>query len=243
MSRRPARRAAWRRALLATALVAGAHGAATAHPHDPDWAQRARYRDANAALAQRPADPARIVFMGDSITEGWAAQADGPFASPQALNRGISGQTTAQMLVRFRADVLALKPRVVVLLAGTNDLAGNTGPVTVDEVAGNIRSMLQLARAEGVAVVLCAVLPVKRYSWAPAVQPVPLVAALNRQLQALAQEFGAAWVDYYAALADADGGLPAAYSGDGVHPNAAGYAVMRRLVEPAIAAQLRRGAR
>lgn len=201
-----------------------------------DWAQLGRYRAANTALQAQPSDASRVVFMGDSITEAWGDQPAGPFADRHHVNRGISGQTTAQMLVRFRPDVLALKPRLVVLLAGTNDIAGNTGPMSAEAIAGNLRSMVQLARAEGVAVVLCAVLPVKRYPWAPAVQPVPQVAALNRLLHALAREYRTGWVDYHAALADRDGGLPAAYSGDGVHPNAAGYAVMRRLVEPTLSA-------
>lgn len=201
-----------------------------------DWAQLGRYRSANVALQARPADAARVVFMGDSITEMWGEQPGGLFSDRHLVNRGISGQTTAQMLLRFRPDVLALKPRLVVLLAGTNDIAGNTGPISVEEIAGNMRSMVQLARAEGVAVVLCAVLPVKRYPWAPEVQPVPQVAALNRMLHALAQEYRTGWVDYHAALVDRDGGLPTAYSGDGVHPNAAGYAVMRKLVAPALAA-------
>ncbi|MFT7772833.1 GDSL-type esterase/lipase family protein [Roseateles sp.] len=202
-----------------------------------DWAQLGRYRSANATLQARPADAARVVFMGDSITEGWGEQPAGPFTDSHHVNRGISGQTTAQMLLRFRPDVLALKPRLVVLLAGTNDIAGNTGPMSPEAIAGNVRSMVQLARAEGVAVVLCAVLPVKRYPWAPDIQPAPQVVALNRLLHALAREYRTGWVDYHAALVDRDGGLPTAYSGDGVHPNAAGYAVMRKLIEPALREQ------
>lgn len=211
-------------------LAATLAGAADAD----DWAQLGQYRAANAALQAQPRDAARVVFMGDSITELWGEQPAGLFADRHLVNRGISGQTTAQMLLRFRPDVLALGPRRVVLLAGTNDIAGNTGPISVEAIAGNIRSMVQLARAEGVAVVLCAVLPVKRYPWAPEVQPLPQVAALNRLLHAMAKEYRTGWVDYHAALADRDGGLPAAYSGDGVHPNAAGYAVMRKLIEPVL---------
>lgn len=201
-----------------------------------DWAQLGRYRAANATLQAQPADAARVVFMGDSITEGWGDQPASPFTDRHRVNRGVSGQTTAQMLLRFRPDVLALRPRLVVLLAGTNDIAGNTGPMTPEAIAGNVRSMVQLARAEGVGVVLCTVLPVKRYPWAPALKPVPQVAELNRMLHALAREYRTGWVDYHAALVDRDGGLPATYSGDGVHPNAAGYAVMRRLIEPALSA-------
>lgn len=222
---------------ITRAALAAALGLATAlaPAAEPDWAQLATYRAANAALAHQPADPERVVFMGDSITEGWASLAD----NPHYVNRGISGQTTAQMLVRFRADVLALKPRLVVLLAGTNDIAGNTGKASVDEIAGHLRSMVQLARAEGVRVVLCSLLPVKAYPWSPEVRPVPQVAALNRQLQALARQYGAGWVDYFSPLADREKGLPQAYSGDGVHPNDAAYRVMRGLVDPVIAQQLR----
>lgn len=221
-----------RGAALAVALGLAATLAPAA---EPDWAQLGSYRAANAALLQQPADAARVVFMGDSITEGWDRQRTGLFASSHHVNRGISGQTTAQMLLRFRPDVLALQPRLVVLLAGTNDIAGNTGKVSVEEIAGNLRSMIQLARAEGVAVVLCAVLPVRRYAWAPEVRPVPQIAALNRRLQALAREYGAGWVDYHAALTDGEGGLPKIYSPDGVHPNEAGYTLMRHLIEPAVA--------
>lgn len=223
-------------AALACTFAAAAAGAAA--PADA-WAQLARYRAENSSVGQPAADATRVVFFGDSITEGWKLPPPPPGSRRQYLNRGISGQTTPQMLLRFRADVLALQPRAVVLLAGTNDIAGNTGPTTVDEIAGHLRSMAELARAEGVRVVLCSVLPAARYPWRPGVRPAAAIVALNRLLQALARDLGLGWVDYHAAMADAQGGLPRALADDGVHPNAAGYARMAELLAPALEAALR----
>jgi len=204
-----------------------------------DWPQLQRYRAENAALpAAAPGQP-RVVFFGDSITEGWGRTGSASFFPGKGyVNRGISGQTTAQMLLRFRQDVVALQPAVVVILAGTNDIAGNTGPSTQAMIEDNLRSMVELAKAHGIAVVLASVLPVSDYPWQPGVQPAPKVRALNAALRQYADAQGLVYLDYYDALANGDGGLDAALAADGVHPTAAGYARMAPLAEAAVARAL-----
>lgn len=181
----------------------------------------------------------RVVFMGDSITEGWARFGGDFFADPARINRGIGGQTTKEMLARFDADVIAARPRVVVILAGTNDIAGNSGPTTEDEIAGRIAAMADKARAAGIRVVLVSVLPADRYYWAPALQPAARIVELNRRIAAIAARHGDLFVDLHTTMADAGQGLKREYGADGVHPDPAGYAVMRGPVEAAIAAALR----
>lgn len=205
-----------------------------------DWPQLARFGSDNAALGAPAAGQARVVFMGDSITEGWSRFGPEMFADKARINRGISGQTSSQMLLRFRSDVVGLRPRVVVLLAGTNDIAGNTGPVSEATIAGHIASMAELALAHGIRVVLVSVLPADRYYWAPELRPAPRILELNRLLQAHAQRLGLGWVDLHTPMADAHQGLKKVYGEDGVHPNEAGYRLMRELVEPAIAQALQR---
>jgi lysophospholipase L1-like esterase len=226
------------RLVLALACAFGSQ-AASALDSAESWGNTLRYRAANAQLAPPAAGVPRVVFFGDSITEGWALPAPPAGQPRQYLNRGISGQTTAQMLLRFRADVLALKPRVVVLMAGTNDIAGNTGPTTLDEIAGHLRSMVELARAEGVRVVLCTVLPATGFDWRPELRPAAQIVALNARLRALATELSLGWVDYHSALADAQGGLPRHIAQDGVHPGPAGYARMAELLAPVLDAALK----
>jgi lysophospholipase L1-like esterase len=204
-----------------------------------DWANLARFRDANAQLLAGPADGQRVVFMGDSITEGWSAGDPEFFAHRSRINRGISGQTTPQMLLRFRDDVIALKPRVVVILAGTNDIAGNTGPATDEQIAGHVASMVELAQAAGLRVLLLSVLPADRYWWNTALKPAPRIVRVNQLLQQVAQSHGVAWLDLHALLNDGKDGLLHAYGEDGVHPNAAGYRTMRGPVQDALAAALR----
>lgn len=198
-----------------------------------DWPGLARYRDDNARLPPRA--PGRVVFYGDSITDGWGrVPGTAFFPGKPYVNRGISGQTTAQMLVRFRQDVIALQPDVVVILAGTNDIAGNTGPATQAMIEDNLRSMVQLAQANGIRVVLASVLPASAYPWRPGYRPADRIRALNRWIAHHAHETGAVYLDYHGAMANAEGGLDAALAADGVHPTPAGYAVMAPLAQRAI---------
>ena len=207
-----------------------------------DWAFLAKYRDADQQLPPPAAGETRVVFMGDSITEGWGRK--GTAASPDRaeffpgkpyINRGISGQTTPQMLVRFRQDVIDLRPKVVVLLAGINDLAENTGKTTLPEIAGNIASMGELARANGIRVVLCSVLPASDFHWHLGLEPAPKIRALNTWIKDYAAKNGFVYVDYYSAMANGEGGLRTELSPDGVHPNKAGYQIMAPLAEAGIA--------
>lgn len=203
-----------------------------------DWAFLARYREANAALPAPRPDESRVVFYGNSITEGWAKHFPTMFPGKPYIGRGISGQTTPQMLVRFRQDVVALAPKVVVILAGTNDIAGNTGPSTLEMIEANLASMTEIAQANGIRVVLSSVLPVFDYPWKPGLQPAPKIVALNAWMRDYAAGHDAVYLDYHSAMADERQGLPASLAGDGVHPNEAGYRVMATLAERAIAAAL-----
>jgi acyl-CoA thioesterase-1 len=205
-----------------------------------DWAYLARYRADNAALGAPKPGERRVVFMGNSITEAWARSFGTMFPGKPYVGRGISGQTTPQMLVRFRQDVIALQPAVVVILGGTNDVAGNTGPATIEMIEANLASMAELARANGIGVVLSSVLPVADYPWRPGLRPAATIIALNSWLKAYAATHGAVYLDYHSAMANARGGLRHELSEDGVHPNEAGYRVMAPLVEAAIAKAMTR---
>lgn len=203
-----------------------------------DFANLARYREADMQLGPPPADTNRVVFIGDSITEGWKLETS--FPGKPYINRGISGQTSSQILLRFRQDAIDLHPGVVVILAGTNDIAGNTGPTTLAQIEGNLESMAQLARANHIAVVLCSVLPSVRYGWHPQLpNPAPRIAALNRWLEVYAAREHYAYVNYYAAMKDAAAGLKPGLSPDGVHPSPAGYVVMTPLAQAGIDAALK----
>jgi lysophospholipase L1-like esterase len=204
-----------------------------------DWADLARFREANVRLGPPAAGEQRVVFIGNSITEGFATHFAALFPGKPYVGRGISGQTTPQMLVRFRQDVLALKPTVVVILGGTNDIAGNTGPATLEMIQDNLVSMVDLARANGIRVVLASVLPAAAYRWRPGLEPASQIVALNARLRAYAAQQRLVYLDYHSALADAHMGLRRELSDDGVHPNLAGYRVMAPLTEQAIAAALR----
>jgi len=202
-----------------------------------DWANLKRFHDEDMALAAPMAGVKRVVFMGDSITQGWVGHGVPqvpPVPGLEYVNRGISGQTTPQMLVRFRQDVLDLKPQAVVFLAGINDIAGNTGEMTLEETEGNLASMAELAQAHGIKVVLCSILPAYDFPWRPGREPAPKVVAVNKWMKAYAAEHGFVYVDYYSAMADERGGLPKTLSHDGVHPTAAGYAVMQPLVDAGV---------
>jgi len=215
-----------------------------------DWAFLAKYHDANASLPAPAPGENRVVFMGDSITEGWGmkATATSPtrgefFPGKPYVNRGISGQTSPQMLVRFRQDVIEVKPAVVVILAGTNDVAENTGKMTLQETLGNIASMVELARASKVRAVLCSVLPASDFGWHTGLQPAPKIQALNALIKDYAAKNNLVYVDYYAPMVNTEGGLKSELSPDGVHPNAAGYAIMTPLAEAGIAAALKQPVR
>ena len=222
-------------ALLLT--VSGADAPLTAQ--NADWPNLERYRKANAELVPAAAREQRVVFMGNSIMDSWAPRFPAMFPGKPYIGRGISGQTTPQMLVRFRQDVIALTPRVVVILAGTNDIAGNTGPSTIEMIEDNLASMAELATANGIRVVLCSVLPVFDYPWKPGLEPAPKIIALNRWMRTYAAEHGAVYVDFHGALADERQGMKKELATDGVHPNDAGYLVMAPLVEQGIAATLK----
>jgi lysophospholipase L1-like esterase len=200
-----------------------------------DFPWLAKFKEADLALAPPAKGEDRVVFMGDSITEGWKIEGpNGFFPGKPYINRGISGQTTPQMLDRFRQDVIDLHPKVVVILAGTNDIAGNTGPMTLEETEGNLASMAELAAAHKIRVVLCSVTPAFDFPWKPGLTPAPKVLALNAWIKAYAAEHGHIYVDYHTAMKDSRDGLPAALSNDGVHPLPAGYTVMAPLVEAGI---------
>jgi len=197
-----------------------------------DFAWLARFKEDDLALGPPAAGENRVVFMGDSITEGW--KLGGSFPGKPYINRGISGQTTPQMLVRFRQDVIGLKPKVVVILAGINDIAGNTGPSTLEQIEDNLASMADVAAANHIGVVLCSVMPAFDFPWSPGMKPAGKVVALNVWIKGYAAEKGYVYVDYHSAMKDAQDGLPPALSKDGVHPLPAGYAVMTPLVEAGI---------
>jgi lysophospholipase L1-like esterase len=228
-------------AMIATPLVPGM--AQAPDRLQTDWAYLERYRADNAALGLPRPGEKRVVFMGNSITEGWAKYFPAMFPGKPYIGRGISGQTTPQMLVRFRQDVIALAPAVVVILGGTNDIAGNTGPSTLEMIEDNLASMAELARANGIAVVLSSVLPVYDYPWRPGLTPAPKIVALNAWMKQYAATHGAVYLDYHSAMADERQGMKAALAEDGVHPNEAGYRLMAPLAERAIGEALRRKGR
>jgi len=214
-----------------------------------DWPNLARYRDANRLLAAPGTGEARVVFMGDSITDAWPQPRFGAFFPGKPyIGRGISGQTTPQMLIRFRPDVIALRPRVIVILAGTNDIAGNTGPMTDEQIQGNLASMADLAKANGIRVVFSSILPVSEYHVRPGDsappqttrRPMARITALNAWMTEYAAANGHLYLDYFAAMTDAKGLLRAELSEDDLHPNAAGYAIMAPLAEAAIQAALKK---
>ena len=212
-----------------------------------DWPQFGRYRDANLALAALGKGENRVVFIGDSITDLWDDNGFGGFFPGKPyIDRGIGGQTTPQMLLRFRQDVIDLKPKVVVILAGTNDIAGNTGPMTLQQTGDNIAGMAELARANGIRVVLSSVLPVSdavrkqdgAFYIQTASRPPARIIAMNEWLRSYAERNGHVYLDYYSKFVDAKGFAKDGMTFDGLHPNATGYAIMAPLAEQAIAQAL-----
>lgn len=205
-----------------------------------DWPWLAHFKDEDAKMGPPAPGEKRVVFMGDSITAGWPLYLPGDqgFAGMPYINRGISGQTTPQMLLRFRQDVIALQPKVVVILGGTNDIAGNTGPMTLEQTEDNLASMADLAVQNHIRVVLCSVLPAFDFGWSPGKMPAAKIVALNAWIKAYAAEKGYVYVDYHSAMKDERDGLPPTLSKDGVHPLPAGYAIMKPLVAAGIAKAL-----
>jgi len=198
-----------------------------------DWANLRKYESENSKLSPPAVGENRIVFMGNSITEFWKGY-NPDFFTGSYINRGISGQTTPQMLVRFREDVINLKPAVVVILAGINDIAQNTGPIKLEDTFGNIVSMIQLAQAANIKVVVSSVLPANHFPWRPAIIPTEKIIQLNQMLKDYADKNHITYLDYYSAMVDDQKGLPQSLSADGVHPNLAGYKVMEPLAKNAI---------
>jgi lysophospholipase L1-like esterase len=248
--------------LMACAMLASAQTTATPDPCArqralaarlesllKDFGALSRYRESNARLAAPPADELRVVFMGDSITDSWDDPTNGGFFPGKPfINRGIGGQTTPQMLIRFRPDVIALRPKVVVILAGTNDITGDMGRATLDAVRDNLTSMAELALAHGIRVVLASILPINDYAKTKGGNPIvrsaqrnpAQITALNEWMKTYAAEYGLTYLDYYSAMVDGKGFLKSELSNDGLHPNRKGYAVMLPLAEQAINSALKK---
>jgi lysophospholipase L1-like esterase len=205
-----------------------------------DWPQLNRYKEANAKVPEPEKNEGRVVFMGDSITDGW--KLDEYFAGKPFINRGISGQTTPQMLIRFRPDVIALKPRAVLILAGTNDIAGNTGPMTLEMIQDNYASMADLAKANGIKVIFASVLPIHDYGRIKvSIRRSPeQILKLNEWLKAFCKARGHIYLDYFSNMVDEKGMLKAELANDGLHPNAEGYKIMAPLAESAVQQALRK---
>jgi len=198
-----------------------------------DWPNLAKYREANARLGVPVEGEKRVVFLGDSITEAWDLSVF--FKGKPYVNRGISGQTTPQILLRFRQDVITLNPDIVVILAGTNDIAENTGPISLEAIEDNLKSMVDLASKNGVRPILASVLPAAAFPWRPEIRPIEKILALNQWMKEYSAREGIGFVDYYSAMVDDQHGLKPELSGDGVHPNEAGYAMMAPIAAEAIA--------
>lgn len=204
-----------------------------------DWPNLEKYKKVNAELSAPEEDENRVVFMGNSITEGWSNANPDFFANNPYINRGISGQTTPQMLLRFRQDVIDLQPKIVVILAGTNDIAGNTGPMTLEQIRDNILSMVELAKANNISPIVCSVLPAYDYPWRPGLEPNIKIPKLNLLLKEMADEQSVMYLDYFWAMADKRSGLPKELTTDEVHLTKQGYTVMEKLIQEAIAKVIR----
>lgn len=191
-----------------------------------DWARFDRYAAANAQVTDSP----KAVLMGDSITDGWASTDPEFFTANNFVGRGISGQTTSHMLVRFRKDVIDLKPEYVLILAGTNDIAKNNGDITLENILGNIISMCEIAKVNGITPVICSVLPADRYGWRPSMAPAEDIIALNQMLRNYADSQNIIYIDYHSKLKNENNGLPVEYAADGVHPNLTCYKIMEQMI-------------
>ncbi|MDA3870892.1 MAG: SGNH/GDSL hydrolase family protein [Candidatus Marinimicrobia bacterium] len=199
-----------------------------------DWANLNRYKNENLELKRISNNSNRVIFMGNSITEVWIKNSPEFFKSNSYIGRGISGQTTAQMLIRFRADVVNLNPKVVVLLCGTNDIAGNQGLSTLEMIEDNIVSMTEIAKSNNIKVILCSVLPVYDYPWKKGIEPAYKIIKLNNWLKKHSLKNDIYYLDYFSSFVDKKNGMKSQYSYDGVHPNKNGYKIMESLVQKAI---------
>ena len=208
-----------------------------------EFANTGYYAKANLELKLHSKTENRVVLMGNSITEGWVFMRPEFFENRDYINRGIGGQTTPQMLLRFRPDVVDLNPKVVLILAGTNDIAGNTGFTPLETIIGNIKSMAEIANANGIEVVISSILPAIEYLWKPGLNPAPKIISINKELKAYAQQHNFIYLDYFTAMVDDNDGLKVpdyTAADDLVHPNVAGYLVMEKLAEKAIETALSR---
>ena len=199
-----------------------------------DWAQLTTFKEANEQLLKSGTNADRIVFMGNSITAGWLDHYPALFENPSYINRGIGGQTTPQMLIRFRQDVVELEPQAVVILAGTNDIAGNTGPATAEMIMANIKGMCEIAMANGIKVILASVLPAYDYPWRTGCKPNTRIPELNSMIETYTKTKGIIYLDYFNALKNDKNGMIERFAYDGVHPNSEGYKIMAPLTQNAI---------
>ncbi|MCE3282428.1 MAG: acylhydrolase [Chitinophagaceae bacterium] len=220
--------------VIAVMLLACTQGKKVQTAERAEWANMKKYRASNDSVINAGLNDSLVVFMGNSITESWENFDPHFFKSKPYVNRGISGQTTAQMLARFRQDVVELKPKLVVILAGTNDIAENGGPVTLKKIFDNIQSMAKLARANDIKVILCSVLPAIKYKWRPQIEPADKIIWLNKMISDYCAKKNITYVDFHTSLADAQKGLDKRFSNDGVHPTLAGYKVMEPIIQEAI---------
>ncbi len=205
-----------------------------------DWANLKRYQAENTSISAPIKDENRVVFMGNSITQGWKDKNPEFFSSNPYICRGISGQTTPQMLIRFKQDVVSLQPAVVVILAGTNDIAGNTGPSTLEMIMDNLSSMAEIAVANKIKVVLCSVLPAYDYPWKKGMEPNILIPKLNEMIKSYSEKNKIVYLDYFSAMDDGNNGLRPELTSDGVHCTFKGYEIMESLVKPAIEKALKK---
>ena len=191
-----------------------------------DWAQHDRYAAKNDSITTRP----KAVLMGNSITDAWAKKRPEFFAANNFVGRGISGQVTSQMLCRFQADVIALRPKIVIIMAGTNDIARNNGYIAHEHILQNLQSMCELAKYHHIRPILCSVLPAAGFRWRPELTPAEDIKRLNEMIKAYAKANKITYIDYHSALVDEHGGLPQKYAKDGVHPNLEAYAIMEKIL-------------
>ena len=199
-----------------------------------DWGGMNRFSEQNQVLLESGENSVNTVFIGDSITEGWSDYFPEFFQENPFINRGIGGQTTPQMLVRFRQDVIEHQPKVVVILAGTNDIAGNTPFIDLATVAGNIFSMVEIAKCNGVKVIICSVLPAAIYPWAPGKNPDVLIPVLNQLLKDYAKQNQVEYLDYFNAMTNGKNGMQKQFTNDGVHVTKEGYQIMINMVKKVI---------